>query len=400
MEQRSRFLFGVLGGVLGTCLVLLVGIGILISPLQKNITTMLNDRGMQLFATTGNTRTIQQATAIQDDVSQVVESVNPAVVNIVIKKSVSTQTPLSPFDSFFFSTPETDDSADEKEVEKVQVGAGSGFVVSSDGMIVTNRHVASDETATYTVVFADGKEFEAKVVARDTLTDLAILKIDAKDLTPITLGDSDVLKLGQSVIAIGNTLGTYQNTVTRGIVSGLSRSLGGEYTGLIQTDAAINEGNSGGPLLNAVGEVIGVNTAVDRSGEGIGFAIPINEVKFVIESVEKNGKIVRPGLGVRYVSITKAIAQANDLAYDYGAYIRGSENAFGVVPGSSADKAGIQEGDIILEVDGQKVTADVSLPSLIRKKKIGDTVKLKVFQDGEEKELTVTLAEIPTTTKE
>ena len=399
MEQRSHFLFGVLGGVLGACLVLVVGIGIFVSPLQKNITTILNNRGIQLFATTGNTRTIQQATAIQDDVSQVVESVNPAVVNIVIKKSVATQTQLSPFDNFFFSTPETDDSADEKEAEKVQVGAGSGFVVSSDGMIVTNRHVASDETATYTVVFADGKEFEAKVVARDTLTDLAVLKIDAKDLTPVTLGDSDVLKLGQSVIAIGNTLGTYQNTVTRGIVSGLSRSLGGEYTGLIQTDAAINEGNSGGPLLNAVGEVIGVNTAVDRSGEGIGFAIPINEVKFVIDSVEKNGKIVRPGLGVRYVPITKVIAQANDLAYDYGAYIRGGENSFGVVPGSSADKAGIQEGDIILEVDGQKVTADVSLPSLIRKKKIGDTVQLKVFQDGEEKEITVTLSEIPTNDK-
>jgi serine protease Do len=321
-------------------------------------------------------------------------------VNIIITKNATDVEQRRSFPFGFFGTPFEEDGLEEPDTTDetpVQIGAGSGFVVSSDGMILTNRHVVGEENATYTVVFQDGKEYPATVLARDTLTDLAVLKIDATNIKALELGNSDDLKQGQSVIAIGNTLGEYQNTVTKGIVSGLSRSLGGEYTGLIQTDAAINQGNSGGPLLNSAGQVVGINTAVDRAGEGIGFAIPINEAKIVIESVKKDGKIVRPALGVRYIQITPALAKANDLKYEYGAYIRGEGLSSGVLPGSAAEKAGLQEGDIILEVNGMQVTEAASLPSVIRTKSIGDIVRVKYARGSDEKEIDVTLTELPAT---
>jgi S1-C subfamily serine protease len=345
----------------------------------------------------------------ESETTEVVEKAKPSVVSIVISKELQKQQQSgnqfsgNPFFDQFFgqqAQPESETEDSEGATETVEICSGTGFVISEDGLILTNRHVICEENADYTVIFDDGTTHDAKVLARDQLTDLAILKIEATGLTPIPLADSSTVVQGQTVIAIGNTLGEYSNTVTKGIVSGLSRDIGGNYTGLIQTDAAINEGNSGGPLLNISGEVIGINTAVDRSGEGIGFAIPINEAKVAIDSVKEFGHIVRPALGVRYVPIDAAVAEANSLPYEYGAYIRSDlQNQFGVIPGSAADKAGLEEGDIILEIDGAKIDADNTLPEIIKSHVIGDVITVRVYHDGEEKDVQITLEELPQTEK-
>lgn len=381
-------IIGIIGG--------LVGAGIYDYAQERGIVPSFIKNALpdQVSETVGN---IERRIVEESDTSTVAQNAIPSVVSIVATQEVSTATSspfqFSPFFDPFFTQPTPNDG--EGKTQQVEVSSGTGFVISEDGLIATNRHVVNNEEATYTVYFQDGTSYEGTLLAADDFTDFAIIKIDAKDLKPLLLGNSDSLQLGQSVIAIGNTLGEYDNTVTRGVVSGLSRNLGGEYSGLVQTDAAINRGNSGGPLLNLSGEVVGINTAVDRAGEGIGFAIPINEATTAIESVKKEGRIIRPALGVRYVPLNEEIAKINNLAYDYGAYIRGTETEFGVVEGSAADKAGLKEGDIILEVDGVKITEETTLPSLIKKHKIGDAVKLKVFTDGEEKEMQVVLEELP-----
>lgn len=339
-------------------------------------------------------RTVIEESATID----VAKKSNPSVVSITISQQVQQQT--NPYAYPFFDDYYGQEENTESESESVKVGEGSGFVITEDGMILTNRHVVDIEDAEYTVLFDDGKKYTAKVLARDELTDLALLKIEATGLTPLPLADSDAIAQGQSVIAIGNTLGDYPNTVTKGIISGLSRNLGGNYVGLIQTDAAINKGNSGGPLLNVDGEVIGVNTAVDRReyGDAIGFAIPINEAKVAIESVKSTGKIQRAALGVRYIPITEAYAKANSLAYTYGAAIqKGDASAPGVIPNSAAAKAGIVEGDVLLEINGVKIDADHPLPTLIKKFKIGETIQVKVYHDAEEKVVNVTLEALPET---
>ena len=312
----------------------------------------------------------------------VVQATQNSIVSIAVSKEVQqrVQTP-------------------QGQAQEIEVGSGTGFVVSEDGYILTNRHVvqAGPGEATYSIVFSDGTTYEAEVIARDELSDLAILQIEADNLQPIPLGDSDALEVGQTVIAIGNTLGEYEHTVTRGMVSGLSRNLGGQYSGLIQTDAAINQGNSGGPLLNLAGEVIGINTAVDRSGEGLGFAIPINDAKVAVESVETEGRIIRAGLGVRYIQLTPDIASLNNFEYDYGALIRGDQQYLGIVSGGAAEKAGLQEGNIILEVDGVQVNNDNPLASLIKGRTVGETVTVKVYTGDGEKDIEITLQELPST---
>lgn len=339
-----------------------------------------------------------------------VKKANPAVVAITISKNVPVYEQYfrnvpSPFEDFFgdgffnFNIPEIR----QKGTEKREVGGGSGFLVSSDGYIVTNRHVVLDESAEYTVFMNDGKKHDAKVIARDPVLDLAIIKISGSGFPYLPFGNSDTLQVGQNVIAIGNALAEFRNTVSLGIVSGLSRSIiASDRRGnsealdqLIQTDAAINEGNSGGPLLNLAGEVIGVNVAVASGAENIGFAISGNSVKGVVESVKQTGKIVRPYIGVRYTPITPEIKEKNKLAYDYGVLVqRGPEPGdLAVIPGSPADKAGIVENDIILEVDGIKLTEDRSLSSMIRTKKVGDTVRLKINHKGQEKTVSVILEE-------
>ncbi|MDA2935619.1 trypsin-like peptidase domain-containing protein [Patescibacteria group bacterium AH-259-L05] len=349
----------------------------------------------------------------ETNVVEVVEQASPSVVSIVVSKYVSryySTFPQSPYDDFFEEFfgpwPFERAPAPQEEKQKQEVGGGTGFVISSkDKLILTNKHVVSDEEAEYTVVTNEGDTYEAKVLARDPFNDIAVLKINSEEfnLDEMVLGNSDNLKIGQSVIAIGNALGEYRNTVTKGVISGIGRRVvAGDAMGqsvvlenVIQTDAAINFGNSGGPLINLSGEVIGINTAISRAGQLIGFAIPINQAKVVVESIKKYGKIVRPFLGVRYVLINEKIAKANNLDIDYGALIvKGSRiEDLAVIPGAPADKAGLVENDIILEVNGAKITESSSLAKQIQKYEPGDEITLKILHDGEEKTVTATLEE-------
>lgn len=325
---------------------------------------------------------------------QSVKRVSPAVVSIIITKDLPAV--ISPFEGFFdFRIP-------QREPERREVGWGSGFIVSPDGLILTNRHVVLDEMADYTVILNDGREFPAEVIARDRVQDLAILKIETKDLLPIVeLGDSTNLQIGQTVITIGNMLGEFQNSVSVGVVSGLGRTITARGGGLvmrmedvIQTDAAINQGNSGGPLLNLRGEVIGINTAMVLGAENIGFAIPVNQARKALEDVKRYGRIIYPFLGVRYVLITERIQREHNLARDYGAWVLGGRwGESAIFPGSAAEKAGIKENDIILEFNQEKITPQNSLARIIVRYNPGDKVALKILRDGHEKIIKVVLGE-------
>jgi len=328
-----------------------------------------------------------------------VEKVAPSVVSIIVTKDLSVieQYYFDPFAElpeefkqffapFFFPTPKFPGVPRER-VEKRQIGGGSGFAIAED-LILTNKHVVEDEQADYTVVSNEGERYEAEILAKHPTLDLAVLKIKSKAFKPVNLGDSDKLRLGQTVIAIGNALGEFKNTVSRGVVSGLGRNIvasGGRgverIMGVIQTDAAINRGNSGGPLINIYGEVVGINTAMAFGAENIGFAIPINQAKQLINSAKKNEKIVLPFLGVRYITITKEMAERENLPVDYGALIRGSEEGPAIFPGSAAEEAGLRPEDIIVEVDGVKLDK-YWLGELILKHQVGDTISLKVVRKG------------------
>jgi len=344
-----------------------------------------------------------------------VRKVSPSVVSIIITKEITQNERGFIFpDDFFdfgwpfqfqwpFETPQPSPKSTPK-TEKQQIGGGTGFVISSkDGLILTNRHVIIDEQAEYTVITNEGQKYPARVLARDSFNDLAVLKVETSNLPEVELGDSDNLQIGQTVIAIGFALGEFRNTVTKGVISGIGRTVvAGDSFGqsevlenVIQTDAAINRGNSGGPLINLAGQVVGVNTAIAQGGQLIGFAIPINQVKQVIQGVKTSGRIIRPFLGVRYVLINEAIARANNLPVNYGALIlRGrSIEELAVTPGSPADKAGLVENDIILEINGQKIDEDHTLAKEIQKYQPGQTVQLKVLHRGEEKMVNVNLAE-------
>ncbi|PIP27729.1 MAG: hypothetical protein COX30_00335 [Candidatus Moranbacteria bacterium CG23_combo_of_CG06-09_8_20_14_all_39_10] len=352
---------------------------------------------------------------IEDDsaVIEVVEKSSPAVVSIIISNDVPKMqkffsNPYN-FPDFFgqgfdpFGSGDNSGQAEDGAIQKQKIGGGSGFIITADGMIVTNRHVASDTAADYTVITNDGKERPAKVLALDPVNDMAVIKIDGHDYPTLNLGDSDSLKIGQTVVAIGNSLGEFSNTVNRGIVSGLKRNLtasGGRgeserLSNIIQTDAAINPGNSGGPLLNINGDVIGINVAMAQGAQNIGFAIPANQIKKVVEQVKETGKIVVPYLGVRYVPMDDQIKQIINSPYDYGVLVvRGNiVTDFAVVPGSPADKAGIVENDVILEINGIKLDEDNGLSDLISKNSVGDTIKLKIWHKGEIKEIQVKLTE-------
>ncbi len=292
----------------------------------------------------------------------------------------------------------------EKGTEKQEVGGGSGFIVSEDGYIVTNKHVVETPDVDYVVYTNNGQKYESKVVALDSIYDVAILKINGGNFSPIELGDSDKLQVGQTLIAIGNALGEFRDTVSTGIVSGLSRSIfaaGGagqlEFLDeVIQTDAAINLGNSGGPLLNLRGEVVGVNVATAIDSENIAFSLPINIVKPIIESVKKTGQIERPFLGVQYVQLMPETAETLGTPFDYGVVVSDSSGESAVVAGSPADKAGIKDGDIILELNERKIDESNTLARLIRDKKVGETVRLKIWRDDREIILPVTLGSVPT----
>ncbi len=353
------------------------------------------------------------------EIIDTVKKVSPSVVSIVISKDL----PLyrdrvftfdDPFsgDQFFnmpFTVPEPDrDAQGNVKKQLTKIGGGTGFIVTADGLIVTNRHVVEDTEAEYTVILNDGKEYKAEAIIPDSVNDIAILRIKSEDGKPVdglpvvTLGDSDKIQVGQRVIAIGNALAEYENTVTAGVISAKGRSINAgsvqsteALINLIQTDAAINPGNSGGPLVNVQGEVIGINTAVAAGAQGIGFAIPVNDVKSIIESVKVNGKIVRPYLGVRFMMLDADKAKELQIDVDHGALLTGDESAgeFAVVPASPAEKAGLKMKDVILEVNAEKVTVDTPLHILVSKYKPGDVITLKVWRSGEEIEVKVTLTE-------
>jgi serine protease Do len=343
-----------------------------------------------------------------------VKKTNPAVVSIIISKEVPKyETYIDPnqqtnpfgdlfpgFPGFNFNIPQYRQNGTEKK----EIGGGSGFFVSGDGLIVTNKHVVDQKNVEYTVFTNDGKKHIARVVARDPILDIALIKIDPPvggSFPFLSLGNSETLEVGQSVIAIGNALGEFRNTVSVGVISGLARSItAGDNSGkiealdhVIQTDAAINPGNSGGPLLNLKGEVIGVNVAVAQGSQNIGFALPINSVKGAIESVKSTGKILRPYLGIRYVAINAEMKDKNNLTVDYGVLVKAGATAseLAVIPGSPADKAGIVENDIVLEIDGIKLDDKNNLSSVVREKKIGQIINLKILHRGAEKTVSVTL---------
>lgn len=338
----------------------------------------------------------------------VVKSANDSVVSIVISKylPVYEQRWVNPFGDTFFNIQVP--QYVQNGTEYTEVGSGSGFIVSSDGLILTNKHVVSDEDADYTVIMNDGKTYAATVLDTDPVQDLAIIKIDdaeGAEFVPLTLGDSDGIQLGQTAVAIGNSLGEFSNTVSVGIVSGIGRTISASESDgsnsetledTIQTDAAINSGNSGGPLLNLRGDVIGINTAIAQDAENVAFAIPINYAKKDIEQVIATNKISYPFLGVRYILIDEDVKEEYNLTVDYGALISsGNNNESAITDGSPADIAGLKEGSIILEFDGQKVTAKNTLAKIIQKYNVGDTVSLHILYNSVEMDVSIILAERP-----
>ncbi|MDP9468033.1 MAG: trypsin-like peptidase domain-containing protein [Chloroflexota bacterium] len=283
-------------------------------------------------------------------------------------------------------------------------GIGSGFIFDADGWILTNKHVV-DGADEIIVQLNDSRVFTGRVYGIDTLTDLAIVKIDATGLPAAPLGSSEELELGQLAIAIGNPLGTFENTVTTGVVSGLGRQIrAGDAVGstseqlnnLIQTDAAINPGNSGGPLINSAGQVIGINTAVNQDAQGIGFAIPINIARPILLLALDGKPIARPWIGVYYTPVDRQLADDQGLSVDHGVLIGPAANgAPGVFPGSPAERAGLQDGDIVVAVDGQPVDDDHDLATRVMPHVPGDTVALSVVREGREMEISVTLGTLP-----
>lgn len=330
----------------------------------------------------------------ESQTTDAVQKTMASVVSIVAYKEVSLFNRTGDvFSDEIFGT-YMGDRASGSTKERREISGGSGFIIGEDGLILTNRHVVSDADAEYHVVLNDGTDLPAKILARDTLNDIAFIKIEPQDikLQPIEIGDSDYIKIGETVIAIGNTLSEYSNTVTKGVVSGINRKVAatgiiGDHSELdqaIQTDAAINPGNSGGPLINLAGQVVGINTAVDRGGVGIGFAIPINEAKTLVDEVKLTGKITRPFLGVRYVLIDAKIAKQEGLSVNHGAYIISDPNDTvpTVIQGSPADQVGLQDGDVIYQVNGKDVTVEQGLSKLLAHYKPGTEVELKVMRKG------------------
>ncbi len=398
MPKQSKISFGLITTLLIVALLGgIVGGGLTVSLLKLNT----SDKEVE------STRVIEKQVYIEDSsIIQTVKDISPSVVSIIITKDLPLyKERIFTFDDPFFNIYDEQDNARR---QRTKIGGGSGFIVTADGLVVTNRHVVADSDAEYTVILNDGMKYLAEAVSVDTINDVAILQIKSENGEPVDglsvaeLGDSDKIQIGQKVIAIGNALAEYENTVTTGVVSAKGRSItaGSVYSvenlvNLIQTDAAINSGNSGGPLTNLNGEVIGINTAIDAGAQGIGFAIPINDIKSIIESVKTYGKIIRPYLGVRFMMLDKEKADELQIDVKSGALLVSDENTgeFAVVPESPADLAGLQIEDVILEVDGEEVTLKRPLHMIISQKSPSDEITLKVWRNGEEMEVKVILAE-------
>jgi serine protease Do len=365
------FVFGIILGVLLLSAILTYVVVI-------NVGIVSNWFGIKTSSTTNNSTTVQNLVVTQDeaDTINIVKNTQASVVSIAVSQMTLSQT---------------------QGAISTDSNIGTGFVIDAGGLIVTNQHVVSDTTATYKVVTSDGSEYDVQNITRDDVYDIAILKINATNLKPLTLGDSDNLSVGQDVIAIGTPLGEYAGSVTKGIISGLHRTVTASsdwfdtttktYEDVIQTDAAINPGNSGGPLLDSQGEVIGINFATTSGADSISFALPINRVKERIEEYRTYGKFIQAYLGVAYEAIT-----SEDVMYHPNSNIVAGAYVDRVEAGSPADKAGVKQGDIITELGGDKVS-DSSLSLLIGKHKPGDVVAIKLVRNGAEKDLSVTLTE-------
>lgn len=348
------------------------------------------------------TKDYYPVTSQEEAVVSVVENFSPAVVSIIVTKDlpVIERRLYSPDlffrDPFMFQDPF---QYEERGTERREIGGGTGFFISSDGLVLTNRHVVQEQNAEYTILTNNGEKFEAEVIGRDLSQDLAVMRIkDGGDFPTVVLGDSSNIKIGQTVIAIGNSLGEFRNTVSVGVVSGLGRSVSATdgrmvevLENVIQTDAAINMGNSGGPLLNLRGEVIGINTAMAVGAQNIGFSIPINNAIKTIESVIEHGEIVYPFLGIRYLIVDDELQKENNLSVNYGAWIVGERGQLSVEPDSAADKAGLREGDIILAFDGEKIDKNNHLANIILRYNPGDEVELKISRRGQELKINVVL---------
>ncbi len=349
-----------------------------------------------------------EATEFKSDdqlIRAAIAEVNPAVVSVIVTKDVPVyERYYETLDPWGWFGGITIPRLRENGTEEREVGGGSGFIVSHEGLIVTNRHVVADESARYSVVLNDGTVYPVEVVARDTQLDIAILNIDEPleaQLPVVRFGDSRSLELGQTVIAIGNALAEFQNSVSVGVISGVSRSIVASDTAgnterlnqVIQTDAAINPGNSGGPLISITGEVVGVNVATSQGADNIGFALPAELVEQVVLSVKETGRIVRPYLGVRYQMLTEAVARERELDITYGALLIGDETAetTAVETDSPAAAAGLTAGDVIVSIDGEELR-NKDLATVLRGKRPDDVVKLEVWRAGEVLTINVTLA--------
>lgn len=345
--------------------------------------------GVYKVAATGKLSSVGTSLLQSSQQKEVVSTEENAVENAVAQSSPSvvaigeSQSLVNPFDPF-------------AQPQQQQSTIGTGFVVSDKGIIVTNKHVVSDLGATYSVVTNGGKKLTIEKIYRDPIYDLAIIQVSGSNLKPLPLGDSSQLKVGQSVIAIGNALGQFSNTVTTGVVSGLGRSVnaGDPYSSqtetldnLIQTSAAINPGNSGGPLLDLSGQVIGVNVATTQGAQNIGFAIPINQVKSLVDQFSRTGTVSHPFLGIEYTFIDTSQAMMYNLPE--GAYIQQ------VVSGTPADQAGIKQGDVITKIDGKSVNSTNVISNEIQSKKVGDQVSLEVWSNGQTKDVNATLIQSP-----
>lgn len=358
-KGAGMFLLGLTGGIIGGVVAAAIGVGIMKEDTVANSNNTANEVTSYKFST------------VENPVVAISKQVGPSVVGI--KVSYTAQT-------FFGST----------EAE----GEGSGIIYSKDGYIITNYHVVSEainsDKAKVTVMLSNGDSLEAKVVGGDEVTDIAVIKVEKTDLTAAEFGDSDAVEVGELAVAIGNPLGQeFAGSVTVGYVSALNRTItsGGTTYNLIQTDAAINSGNSGGPLVSTTGKVIGINTAkISATGvEGMGFSIPINEVLPIVEELITNKKVARPYIGISGVSITETDAARYSLVV--GVYVQSVEIK------SPAELAGIKQGDVICEVNNTKVTSVSEINVIKNKLKIGDKLTIKIYRDKEYKELTVTLAE-------
>lgn len=355
--------------------------------------------------------------SVEQETVDIISKAMPAVVSIVMSKfgPVSAHNPFhhpeGTANEFGIQLPEEEVGQEQTLLgpkslhrEKVKVGGGSGFIVSKDGHILTNKHVVFDSDAEYTVITNDGKELLGKVVSRDPINDVAILKVNTKNLPTIPLGDSRKVVIGQTAIAIGNALGMFSNSVSKGIVSGLGRKISaalGEdglvehLRNVIQSDVAINQGNSGGPLINIKGEVIGINTAIIYGAQNIGFSIPINAAHRDLNDIMKNGRIIKPYLGIRYITLSPLFQRQYGLPSDYGAivsrdHIPGSE---AIIKGSPAYKAGIKENDIILTINDKKIDEDHDIMDVIENSEINDILKCTILRDNKHLNIDIKLEE-------